>query len=580
MEESPPHLLAAGLGVQIVVLIIAGIVLTPIVVLRAAEADLQHASWVVFAALLISGLTTMVQANPLGRIGAGYVLFMGTSGAFIAVGTTAVTDGGLPLLMSLVVVSSLVQFYFAGRLGTIRRIVTPTVGGTVIMLIAVTVFPIAFGLLGKVPDLAEANPNSAPICAAATLGVIVGISLFGGRAVRLWAPIIGVLVGCIVAGMFGLMDFSRVASQAWIGLPNASWPGFDLSFDTRFWALLPAFVIVTLVGAIETYGDGIAIQRVSHRTERAVDFRAVQGAVYADGLGNLLSGMAGTLPNTTYSTSISVVDITGVAARRVALYAGAFMALMAFSPKLANLLLAVPDPVAGAYIIVLLILLFGHGIRLVAENGLSYENGLVVGLAFWLGTGFHNQQIFQELLPHWGRTLLNNGMTSGGLLAVGLMLLVAARDRAHDRLSVQLDVKAIPIVHQFIGRFATGLGWDRAAVGRLELVTEEALLHLIERQGTETTTQRKIHLSVRYEAEVVELEIIAGPQQANMEDLMRLLKSGGALVEDDLSLRLLRELALEIKHQQFHGIEFLLIKVDSRPLHQTEDQSDTAPAAP
>ena len=36
-------------------------------------------------------------------------------------------------------------------------------------------------------------------------------------------------------------------------------------------------MFVTLVGAIETIGDAIAIQRVSWRQPRAVDFRALQG---------------------------------------------------------------------------------------------------------------------------------------------------------------------------------------------------------------------------------------------------------------------------------------------------------------
>lgn len=36
VDEVPPHLLAAGLGLQVVMLIIASIALTPIVVLRAA----------------------------------------------------------------------------------------------------------------------------------------------------------------------------------------------------------------------------------------------------------------------------------------------------------------------------------------------------------------------------------------------------------------------------------------------------------------------------------------------------------------------------------------------------------------
>lgn len=92
----------------------------------------------------------------------------------------------------------------------------------------------------------------------------------------------------------------------------------DLAFDGGFWGLLPAFLIVTIIGAVETYGDGIAIQRVSHHQQRPVDFKAVQGAVNADCLGNLLCGIAGTVPNTTYSTSISVAELTRVASRRAA----------------------------------------------------------------------------------------------------------------------------------------------------------------------------------------------------------------------------------------------------------------------
>ncbi len=90
----------------------------------------------------------------------------------------------------------------------------------------------------------------------------------------------------------------------------------------EFWALLPAFIVVKLVGAIETIGDGVAIQRISRRRPRDTDFRVVQGALNADGMGNLLSGLSATLPNTTYSTSISLAEVTGIGARRVGLHRG------------------------------------------------------------------------------------------------------------------------------------------------------------------------------------------------------------------------------------------------------------------
>ena len=88
-DERPPAALAFGMGAQQAVLCIAGVVLTPVIVIRAAGEGDPYLTWAVFAALLVSGLTTMMQAVRLGRIGAGYPLLMGTSGAFIAVCVTA-----------------------------------------------------------------------------------------------------------------------------------------------------------------------------------------------------------------------------------------------------------------------------------------------------------------------------------------------------------------------------------------------------------------------------------------------------------------------------------------------------------
>ena len=80
---------------------------------------------------------------------------------------------------------------------------------------------------------------------------------------------------------------------------------------------------------------------------RAIDFRSIQGAINADGLGNLLSEIGGTVPNTTYGNSKAVVEITGVAARRVGVCVGLLFILLAFLPKLLAVVIAMAGPVAG-----------------------------------------------------------------------------------------------------------------------------------------------------------------------------------------------------------------------------------------
>ena len=395
-DEKPPTVLAFGLGLQLAVLSIASIVLTPAIVIRAAGGTEAFLSWAVFASVAISGVTTVIQAIRFGRIGAGYVLLMGTSGAFIAVCITAIAEGGPAMLATLVIISSLFQFALAARLSLFRRILTPAVAGTVIMLIPVTVMPPIFDLLKDVSDGTAAA--AAPLSALATVLIITVLALKSTGVLRLWAPFIGVVIGSVVAKLFGLYDTNRIAEAPWVGLPEGGWPGLDLDFGPVFWALLPAFVFVTLVGAIETIGDSVAIQRVSWRRPRAVDFRAVQGAVAADGIGNLLSGLAGTMPNTTYSSSVSVTELTGIGARSVGIAVGAVFIALAFLPKALAVLLAIPGPVAAAYVTVLLAMLFVLGMKIVVQDGIDYRKGLVAGVAFWVGVGFQNGVIFPESL--------------------------------------------------------------------------------------------------------------------------------------------------------------------------------------
>ena len=568
-DETPPKALAFGLGLQLAVLAIAGIVLTPVIVIRAAGGDEAYLSWAVFAAVAVSGLTTVLQAVRVGRVGAGYVLMMGTSGAFIAVCVTAIAEGGPAMLATLVVVSSLFQFALSARLSLLRRIVTPTVAGTVIMLIAVTVMPIVFDMLTQVP--AGAPPAAAPVCAAATALVIVAIALKANGVLRLWAPVIGVVVGSLLAAFFGIYDTGRIVEAAWIGLPQVGWPGFDLDFGPVFWGLLPAFVFVTLVGAIETLGDSVAIQRVSWRRPRAVDFRAVQGAVAADGVGNLLSGLAGTVPNTTYSTSISVTDLTGVAARSVGVAVGAVFIVAAFLPKALAAILAIPGPVAAAYVTVLLAMLFVLGMTVVVQDGLDYRKGLVAGFSFWIGVGFQHGLIFPEFFAGVAGGLLQNGMTAGGLAAIlmtGFLELAAPR---RSRLETDLDVSVLPKMREFLGAFAARSGWDEEMSGRLEAASEETLLTLL-REGEEGSgeagggVRRRLLLVAHKEGGGAVLEFVAAGGSENLQDRIALLgeRSAGAPVEREVSLRLLRHVASSVRHQQYHDTDIVTVRVDAR----------------
>ena len=555
--------LTLGLGFQYAALIVGGIVLTPAIIVRAAGESEIYLTWAVFAALAVSGFTTVIQAIRAGRIGAGYPLLMGTSGAFIAVSVTALAEGGPAMLATLVVLSSLFQFALSERLALFRRLITPAVAGTVIMLISVTIMPITFDMMTQVP--AGTPDMAAPACAITTFAATLGLIFCATGVLRLWAPMIGVVTGCLVAAGFGLYDVDRVLEASWIGLPDTGvWPGFDFEFGSVFWTLFPAFIFVTLVGAIETIGDAVAIQRVAWRKPRATDFRTVQGAVAADGLGNLLSGLAGTVPNTTYSSSIALAEITGVAARRVGACVGILFLIMAFLPKLISLFLAIPDPVIGAYLLVILGVLFVLGMQIVTQDGVGYRKAVLVGVSFWVGAGFQNDLFFAAYLNDWLRDLLGNGMTAGGLTAMLLTVFINLTGPKRHRIETELDMSALDKIKEFLNGFATARDWSADAFDRLCLVAEETLL-ILSQLGDETGTdkKRRLLLVALEDSGTAELEFIAASDTGNIEDRIAVLgkQASEDAVEHEISLRLLRHFASSVRHQQYSDADIVTVRV-------------------
>lgn len=561
-NERPPNLLSLGLGFQLVLLTIGGIVLTPAIIIRAAGGEETYMTWAVFAALCVCGVSTILQAVRVGRFGSGYVLLMGTSGVFIAVSVTALTEGGPGLLATLVVISSLFQFALASHLSLLRRVITPLVAGTVIMLISVTIMPIAFNL---VADAAEGAASSgAPASAAATLVFTAGLALFAKGSLRLWAPVLGVAIGCVVASFYGLYDVARVADAPWFGIPSGGWPGLDLTFGASFWSLLPVFVLVTVVGAVETVGDAIGIQQVSWRRPRAADFRAVQGAVGADGVGNLLSGLMGTVPNTTYSSSIAVTELTGVAARSVGVCIGILFFSFAFLPKVTAAILAIPDPVVAAYILVLMAVLFVVGMRIVAQDGIDARKSVVIGLSFWLGVGFQNQQIFADYMGGTVATILGNGMAAGGLAAIVMTVALDLAKPRRRRLKAMLNVDSLPAIDGFVCKFAEENNWNEASTERLRAAAEESVLSLMPDEEGAEEESRHLLLLVRGNRRGAELEFIASAVDGNLEDRLALLGQWARQsVDREFSLRLLRHYASSVRHRQYHDTDVVTVRVEA-----------------
>ena len=562
-EEACPPSVALAVGFQGAVLVLAPTVLNVAIAIRSSGLDDTYLTWAVFATMLICAGITAFQALQLRRFGAGHVVLAWPAAMFIAIMATTVTSAGLATFASLMVVGSLIQIGLSWWLPTLRRIITPVVSGTVTMLIAVSVLPIAFDAVQDLP--ADVSPTAGPAIAGVTLLVSVVLTLRATGRWRLVSPLISIVVGCAVAAAFGVLDGGRIADAAWFGIPEIPDLSVDVTPSKEFWALLPSFAILSVVLGIKTISDGIVIQQGSRRQPRAIEFRQIQGMVSVNGVGMLLAGLAGTLPTmANASYSVTLISLTGVAARRVGIGVAVVIVTLALFSKFAAVLLSIPGPVLGAYLMLAMGILFVSGWQTIFRDGLDPQRMLVVALASALGLGLDGHPIIEDLFGDELGALLGSGFTIGAVVTIGMTFLLETLGTRRSRIEATLDMASLPAIDEFLTRLASSLSWDAASTLRLRSAGEETLATLLmQDEDAEGSERPRLIVVARPQATTIELEFVATTRQENIEDQMAFLADEAAVATlDDLSLRLLRYHASGVRHQKYHGVDIITVHVE------------------
>ena len=566
MDESPPVLSSVGYGGQFSLIASATLLVTPVIVAKESGLGESYLLWVVFASLVVVGLSTLIQVRRIGPVGANALLPMFTAAVSIPFCITAVVDGGPGTLVSLVVVTALIQLAISRWVVVLRRIVTPTVSGIVIMILSITLASVVFALLD---GSSQEEPVASPLTALITLAVVAGLSLRRSAVLRLWGPVVGIVAGCVAAAGFGIFDASLIIESPWVGIPTGV-PDLTPQFGVPFWALLPSFLFLGIIFSIHSNGENIAQQRVAWREDRAVDFRQVQAGMMGSGASNLLAGFSGTVPNIINSGIISFSQTTGVASRRVGYCIAIIFIIVAFLPKVSGLIASIPAPVMTGYLMMVTGTLLVDGTRSVILNEANRQKVVVAGICFWIGASFHFNLFY---LPSFGAVwdgLFKSAITTGGLGAILMILYLELTSPRRMRFQSRLHIDSLPDLNEFMARFASNRGWNDAMKERLTAVAEETLLTLspldlsleVEENGA-SESQRTLIVLAASDGAVADLEFIGGGNEANLEDRIRQLQQHDTQdpVEEELSLRLLRSFAQSVRHQQYHDTDIISVRV-------------------
>ena len=234
---------------------------------------------------------------------------------------------------------------------------------------------------------------------------------------------------------------------------------------------------------------------------------------------------------------------------------------LAFSPKLTAVLLIIPGPVMGAYLLFLMGTYIVEGVRTVWQEGLDHRRGLILGVALSAGIGLETSGILGELPGAQWFGFLNNGLTAGTLVAVLLTWFVEFTDSRPQRLEVPLTYSSLQEIDPFLREVAEKKGWDATAATRLRAAGEETLLSLLHSDSNDGPEERRnLTIIARSRNAGVELEFFASLEGQNLQDQLAYL-SNEELQQDEASFRLLRHYAESVRHQKFNGMDVVRVTV-------------------
>ena len=414
---------AFPLALQHVVAMIVGCV-TPAIVI-AEMAGLNEGDKVIFvqAALFIAAVSTLIQLFPLGgRIGSGLPVIMGVSFAYLPSMQAIVGNFDIATILGAQLIGGVVAIFVGIFVTKLRKLFPPLITGTVVFTIGLSLYPTAVKYMAG----GQSSPNYGAwqnwLVAFLTLAVVVALNHFAKGILKLASILIGMIVGYIISGFFGMIDFSAVQGAGIFQIPRPMY--FGMKFET---SAVMTLVILFIINSVQAIGDLSATS--GGGLDREPTDKELSGGIIGYGITNILGSFFGGLPTATFSQNVGIVATTKVVNHVVVGLAAGIILLAGFVPKFSALLTTIPQCVLGGATISVFASIAMTGIKLVVQQPLTYRNTSIVGLSVALGMGITQCSDALAQLPAWVTTVFGKSPVVVTTIAAILLNVILPKDK-------------------------------------------------------------------------------------------------------------------------------------------------------
>lgn len=346
------------------------------------------------AAMLIGGITTLVQLFPVFAFGMGLPNVMGVAFAYMPILSAIGLAYGIDAIFGAQLVGAFASIFLGMAMGKIRRFFPPIVSGTVVLSIGLSLYTTAVNYMAGGSGAGESFglPKFWAI-ALITLAVTLACNLFGKGYIKVSGMLIGIGVGYIISLIMGdMVSFDSVVNSDWIALPRFF--KFGLEFHP---SAIISMILMYIVQAVQTIGD-VSSTAIGAFNREASD-NELGGAIKGQGICGMLGACIGGLPTDPFSQNVGLIVTTKVVAKRVFLLVGSVMIIAGLCPKFGAIMTTIPYPVLGGATVTVFAAITMSGIELIGQQPLNYRNKMIIGISLALGVGISSVSNSLQYFP-------------------------------------------------------------------------------------------------------------------------------------------------------------------------------------
>jgi xanthine permease XanP len=435
LNDKPPLGESMFAALQHLLAIIVGIMTPPLIIANVLGFSPAMKAYLISMALFVSGIATYIQVKRIGPVGSGLLSIQGTSfaflGAIISIGITAKNSGAsqeeiLCMILGVCFVGSSIEMIFSRFIPFLRTIITPLVSGIVVTLIGLSLLKVGitdFGggawLLNNKPELYASGTNI--FLGALVLGTIIILNRSQNKFVRMSAIVIGLALGYIVAAFLGKVSFARLGDMSWFALPHP----FKYGFFKFSWTAFIPIALLYLITTVESIGDLTATSMISKQPISGDKyFKTISGGVLGDGVNSALAALFNSFPNTTFSQNNGVIQLTGVASRKVGYFIALFLVIVGVFPVIGGIFSIIPNSVLGGATIIMFGTVAAAGIKIIASSVINRRGMLIMAISLGMGLGVVFVPQILSKFPDIIQKIFGSAITTGGLTAILLNIVL------------------------------------------------------------------------------------------------------------------------------------------------------------